>query len=208
MTPTTNALSYLADVAPELVDILASPEDDTPRLIYADWLQDHGEPERAAMLRMGRHTEIHADAFGRLLAGVMNFKQSMVIREMIAKLTASMTGLPSRIVVSRGFIAEVHAPLAVLEQHLPALVREHPIERVRAVDKEPHQLTTTIFSWWNKDYDGRNSHRTESRWLPGEVFNLLDGGKRPDDFREARDYPTAEAAHEALSRALLGLAKV
>jgi uncharacterized protein (TIGR02996 family) len=35
-----------------LADIRARPEDDSPRLIYADWLDDHGEPERAEFIRV------------------------------------------------------------------------------------------------------------------------------------------------------------
>ena len=31
-----------------LQDIVANPDDDAPRLIYADWLEEHGEAERAA----------------------------------------------------------------------------------------------------------------------------------------------------------------
>lgn len=34
-----------------LADILERPDDDTPRLIYADWLDDHGDAERAAFIR-------------------------------------------------------------------------------------------------------------------------------------------------------------
>src|SRR5262245_47579116 len=33
------------------------PRDDLPRLVYADWLDEHGEPERAAFIR----TDIAAD---------------------------------------------------------------------------------------------------------------------------------------------------
>jgi uncharacterized protein (TIGR02996 family) len=34
------------------LDVLeAHPEDDTTRLVYADWLDDHGQPEHAALLR-------------------------------------------------------------------------------------------------------------------------------------------------------------
>lgn len=32
-------------------DLLAAPNDDLPRLIYADWLDEHGEPERAEFIR-------------------------------------------------------------------------------------------------------------------------------------------------------------
>jgi uncharacterized protein (TIGR02996 family) len=35
-----------------LTDIFATPEDDTPRLIYADWLEDNGRPERADFIRV------------------------------------------------------------------------------------------------------------------------------------------------------------
>src|ERR1043166_2382184 len=29
-----------------------APDDDTPRLIYADWLDEHGQPERAELIRV------------------------------------------------------------------------------------------------------------------------------------------------------------
>ena len=36
-----------------LAAILAAPEDDAPRLIYADWLEEHGQADRAAFIRVG-----------------------------------------------------------------------------------------------------------------------------------------------------------
>src|SRR5262249_29567986 len=35
-----------------LADIRANPEDDTPRLVYADWLDDHNEAARAEFIRL------------------------------------------------------------------------------------------------------------------------------------------------------------
>jgi uncharacterized protein (TIGR02996 family) len=35
-----------------LAGILAHPDEDAPRLVYADWLQEHGEPYRADFLRV------------------------------------------------------------------------------------------------------------------------------------------------------------
>ena len=35
-----------------LQDILAHPDDDAPRLIYADWLDEQGESERAEFIRV------------------------------------------------------------------------------------------------------------------------------------------------------------
>jgi uncharacterized protein (TIGR02996 family) len=35
-----------------LAAIIAEPEDDTPRLVYADWLDEHARPERAEFIRV------------------------------------------------------------------------------------------------------------------------------------------------------------
>jgi uncharacterized protein (TIGR02996 family) len=41
--------------------IREQPDDDAPRLIYADWLEEHSQPQRAEFLRvqceLGRQTE-------------------------------------------------------------------------------------------------------------------------------------------------------
>lgn len=43
----------MADAAEDLLAaVLAHPEDDAPRLAYADWLDRHGDPDRAAFLRV------------------------------------------------------------------------------------------------------------------------------------------------------------
>src|SRR4051812_17905575 len=31
--------------------VLAAPDDDAPRLVYADWCDEHGDPDRAAFIR-------------------------------------------------------------------------------------------------------------------------------------------------------------
>jgi uncharacterized protein (TIGR02996 family) len=35
-----------------LTAVFASPADDAPRLVYADWLDEHGQPERAEFIRV------------------------------------------------------------------------------------------------------------------------------------------------------------
>src|SRR5258708_31097953 len=35
-----------------LQDVLDAPDDDVPRLVYADWLEDNGEPDRAEFIRL------------------------------------------------------------------------------------------------------------------------------------------------------------
>ena len=42
----------MSDEAALLAAILAHPDEDTPRLMYADWLQENGQPERAEFIRI------------------------------------------------------------------------------------------------------------------------------------------------------------
>jgi uncharacterized protein (TIGR02996 family) len=35
-----------------LAAIVAAPDDDLPRLVYADWLEENGRPERAEFIRV------------------------------------------------------------------------------------------------------------------------------------------------------------
>jgi len=42
----------MSDESALLAAILAHPDEDTPRLMYADWLQENGQPERAEFIRL------------------------------------------------------------------------------------------------------------------------------------------------------------
>ena len=42
----------MSDEPALLAAILAHPDEDTPRLMYADWLDEHGQPERAEFIRI------------------------------------------------------------------------------------------------------------------------------------------------------------
>src|SRR5262245_51635979 len=43
--------------------ILAEPDDDTPRLVYADWLQENGNTDRAEFIR-AQIEAVRAEPFG------------------------------------------------------------------------------------------------------------------------------------------------
>ena len=42
----------MTDAAALLAAIRHAPDDDAPRLVYADWLEEHGQPERAEFIRV------------------------------------------------------------------------------------------------------------------------------------------------------------
>jgi uncharacterized protein (TIGR02996 family) len=230
MTTTNTAQGLLAD-------IIEHPEADDLRLIYADWLEDHGEEERAALIRwMLADARVeakfkHKPEDGNYFTCWSDHSlegnpyrprwRGEIAGSWACSMRIAMVGtddIPDEppfgitddftVVFRRGFVAEVHAPIAVLQQHLPALVRQHPIERVRATDKEPDQyaalsdLWPEHWSWWSDNDNNPSS-------VQKQVWSLIDGfdpGYTSLE-EECRNYPTAEAAHEALSVALLKLAR-
>jgi len=42
----------MSDATALLAAVRAAPEDDAPRLVYADWLEEHGQPDRAEFIRV------------------------------------------------------------------------------------------------------------------------------------------------------------
>lgn len=48
-----------------LAAIYANREDDTPRLVYADWLDDHGSPHLAAFTRCPHYMRHERESYGR-----------------------------------------------------------------------------------------------------------------------------------------------
>ena len=53
--------------------VLDSPEDDAPRLIYADWLDEHGRPDRAEFIRV-------QCAMDRIPPGTAAFDNALLMR--------------------------------------------------------------------------------------------------------------------------------
>jgi uncharacterized protein (TIGR02996 family) len=49
---TPQAKTSVSQDQPFLSAVLAEPEDDAPRLAYADWMDKHGQPERAEFIRL------------------------------------------------------------------------------------------------------------------------------------------------------------
>lgn len=218
-----------------LDDIIANPADDVPRLIYADWLEDHGQDERAEFIRvqideMTKHTCKCAPALFvspgcptcKLVKPMRSRNRSLLtkladaFRPQVPWSWSVSIFTPTRdtprSIIRRGFLAEVHAPLSVLREHLPRLVREQPLEAVRATNREPLNLHNRDLSRFRfaKDFGvliGSTPH--EHMYLPEQLWNYMPSDMDGDSGKDTLglDYPTADAAHAALSVALLTWAK-
>lgn len=91
-----------------MADIVARPHDDVPRLILADWLEDHGAPKRAQFIRL--QIEAHNIPLVGVHASDCACRRCSATREADKILRAKMTG-PSRRWLWAG------QPLNALELH-------------------------------------------------------------------------------------------
>jgi len=157
-----------------LARILAEPREDTHRLVYADWLEENGDPARAEFVRdcvsvLARHTDCPvrlADLTRSrpvpLRCGACDYCQSRRRAERFHSRYSWFGGnyavcfeptpldgpVPDgpglTLVVSRGFVSAVRCPLADWLRHGPAVVRAHPVEWVTLNDREPMELARRV----------------------------------------------------------------
>ncbi len=108
--------------------IAESPDDDTPRLVYADWLEDHRQPQRAAFIRVQcQLAKLAADDPGR--AELKKQQQELLGRHQTAWLAAlpKLPGVTWDAVFRRGFVAGVRVEGAgTFLKHAAALFRAAP----------------------------------------------------------------------------------
>lgn len=110
------------------------PDDDTPRLAYADWLDDGGDAARAEFVRvqvaLARLPDAHPD------------RPALEDREhdLLAAHEPAWLGVPADAVFEweweRGFLNEVACGPAALLDHGPDLFARHPVRRWRVLQTE------------------------------------------------------------------------
>ncbi|QEL18859.1 TIGR02996 domain-containing protein [Limnoglobus roseus] len=220
----------MTDRAALLAAITAAPEeDDLPRLVFADWLEEHGDPEWAFAVRVmcaaphefdadvqvermdvGRPSkdvavalawlETHAPYHLSMLLGGRRCEQ--MPGEWLWLTSCPELGLT--VEWRRGFIARVRGPLEVARGHLPAMLAAQPVRRAEATDRRPHDrfpdVATAITNRRFAWYQRRIGGLTPPlAVLPDSVYDHLPDGKAA--------FAKPEWAVDALSAALLGEAR-
>jgi uncharacterized protein (TIGR02996 family) len=101
--------------------ILAAPGDDAPRLVFADWLEERGNLERAELIR-------HMVHFPRDRAGYRPPNPASIY----------WPDAPPWIGygVRRGFVAEIGLSTPLFLAHAADLFDRHPITRVNLLDRQ------------------------------------------------------------------------
>jgi uncharacterized protein (TIGR02996 family) len=186
-----------------LAAVLDAPDDDLPRLIYADWLEEYGDDlglRRAhfirAQIRYPEETDCEYELRGHAPRSERpSLLGRLIDREDVRRLLVDlMHGFPASdcvVTFRRGFVDEVNAPLATLLGHGAAAVKAHPVARMMATDREPCDRCG------NHGYHWHYHHRSQMRSnLPDPLWHVHG------------DWPTAALALEALHSAVLRLCRL
>jgi uncharacterized protein (TIGR02996 family) len=110
--------------------ILADPDDDALRLVYADSLEERGEPERAAFIRVQVELARLPEGDGR--RGALEATERRLLAENEEAWLGPIRPWVSHWVFRRGFVEEVTVPAQVYLDHAAALTRLAPIRRFTA----------------------------------------------------------------------------
>lgn len=141
--------------------ICENPADDVARLVFADWLDEHGEERRACYIRENIFSERSGHAF---LGGHDSLGWYPGTHEVGDKATFH---------ISRGFVSRIELPCATFIQHAEELFRAHPVTIIF--------LTDDNLKPWNYGYVRAGGSR---RRRPAAIIGRSGWNPRPDGQAE------------------------
>jgi uncharacterized protein (TIGR02996 family) len=126
-----------------LADILANPEDDGPRLVYADWLDEHAQPERAEFIRLQvEYASLDEDDPRRQ---ALERRSVQVIQDFNVRprpeWAKGIDAIAAEWRYRRGFVEEVTLPAATFLERAADLFRVAPVRSVHFTGITPESLT-------------------------------------------------------------------
>lgn len=115
---------------PELLAaIVAHPREDTPRLAYADWLDDHGDADRARFIRLQYEIEKLPPIGAK--ASKAKKEEEALLKKHETRWLGELAGLARKCIFRRGFVEMVRVSVAQFLAHAGQLFDFAPIRDVR-----------------------------------------------------------------------------
>jgi uncharacterized protein (TIGR02996 family) len=108
--------------------IIECPDDDTPRLVYADWLDEHGDPERAEFIRVQCQLARLSPDDPR--AGRLEVRVGKLRAANAARWLGRLNGCPRDRVFRRGFLERVRLNRQTFDCHRRELFRLGPVREL------------------------------------------------------------------------------
>jgi uncharacterized protein (TIGR02996 family) len=118
-----------------LQKIIDSPDDDAPRLVCADWLEEHGDPDRAEFIRVQCRL-----ARGDGDPSTLRQREQQLLLANELRWTAPMHGLVQRARFQRGFAERVTLTTDAFLLHAATLFRLTPVRHVILTQVDTHHL--------------------------------------------------------------------
>jgi uncharacterized protein (TIGR02996 family) len=118
-----------------LKGIAESIYDDTPRLIFADWLEDHGDPDRADFIRVQCELEPMRDQYEIDRAAELHRREDELLREHRAEWLGEMPEgwdrwqAGAKVEFRRGFVDIISIPVRTFLGMGPKMLGLHPTVR-------------------------------------------------------------------------------
>jgi len=217
------------DEAQFIRTICLNPESDDARLIFADWLRDHGQEERGEFIAVQCElSKLKPCKHGWLLErkAKCRYCQLHDIKEWYTHNPEEgreppkwqpnqwlhfdgMEPLACYAIWERGFISEVRLTCDDFMRHAKAIFERQPVERVVLSDKRPLRASLDEYDWF-MDETPRHFGTVESR-LPWPLFRQI---KLAPNGRWSKSERTEQLALDAVSvacvrygRKLAGLEK-
>ena len=176
----------MSDEAALLTAIAAHPDEDTPRLMYADWLDENGRPIRAEFIRV----QIDIARKDHLPRAILNryvdlFKRNQeLIDDHRGELLGPLAALPAeaRAEFRRGFVASIEVTVRDFLAHSALINGYQPLPRVcvngvvgRLIDflHNPHTGCVTHINGYSERPDD-----VPPRYPPDEELDLIDAVER------------------------------
>jgi uncharacterized protein (TIGR02996 family) len=117
-----------------LNDIVERPDDDVPRLVYADWLDEHGESARAELIRAQVEEARLPEGEGR--AADLRVRAEELLAEHERVWLGEWADALVRWTFRRGFLESAEIEPGPFLEHGEELLARHPVRKVRFVSAD------------------------------------------------------------------------
>ena len=117
-----NALSFLEAIRED-------PADDVPRLVFADWLEDEGDYDRAEFIRVQCELARGVRDRGRSLELLARYRHLFEANR--EKWLGPLAELAPDALFERGFVDSIRVSASLFLEHAEAIFGQHPIRKLR-----------------------------------------------------------------------------
>ena len=208
-----------------LHDIVTDPHDLTPRLVLADWLEEHGQlPVQTDLAKFIRLMVKGGDADMRAAERLLrkNFlnwwaptyfaPKNHIEGPLFDTLTVVTHGSRGLSITFRnGFVERLLLPCSILEEYVGRLFTTCPLKQVVLIDRHPVDEDRMGWCWYVEAAAADWPDEVETASLPRPIFDRLPPpeGHPEDEWRSyggghtAPYYADANEARDALSTAII-----